>query len=91
MDKNVILKSFEFNAQAGIIHIDSFKAFNQVNRGVLFKKLQSFGFSDSPLVWFCLFLSDRVEIVKNLNYKYIVYIYACLVALLTGVFDTIWA
>jgi hypothetical protein len=44
-------------------------ATDQVNRLILFNKLQSFGFSRPLLNWFQSFLSDRSQIVKHFNFK----------------------
>lgn len=63
--KNIILHSFDSNAQTDIIYTDFSKAFDQVNHLILFNKLQSFGFSGSLLNWFKSFLSDRFQIVKH--------------------------
>jgi hypothetical protein len=60
--KNIILQSFESNAQTDIIYTEFSKAFDQVNHLILFNKLQSFGFSRPLLNWFQLFLSDRSQI-----------------------------
>jgi len=67
--KNIILHSFDSNAQTDIIYTDFSKAFDQVNHLILFNKLQSFGFSGSLLNWFKSFLSDRFQIVKHLKFK----------------------
>ncbi len=66
--KNIILNSFELNAQTDIIYTDFSKAFDQVNHAILIKKLQIFGFSGSLLNWFQSFLSGRHQIVKYLNF-----------------------
>lgn len=50
--KNIILHSFELNAQTDIIYTDFTKEFDQVNHLILFEKLKSFGFSGSLLLWF---------------------------------------
>lgn len=66
--KNIILHSFEMNAQTDIIYTDFAKAFDQVNHVILIKKLQIFGFSGALLNWFQSFLSGRHQIVKYLNF-----------------------
>jgi len=66
--KNIILNSFELNAQTDIIYTDFSKAFDQVNHAILIGKLQIFGFSGSLLNWFQSFLSGPHQIVKYLNF-----------------------
>lgn len=67
--KNIITQSFELNAQTDIVYTDFSKAFDRVNHQILVKKLQSFGFSGSLLLWFQSFLSNRIQIVKHLNFQ----------------------
>jgi len=45
--KNIIINSFELNAQTDIIYNNFAKAFDQVNHAILVRKLQIFGFSGS--------------------------------------------
>jgi hypothetical protein len=66
--KNIILNSFELNAQTDIIYTDFSKAFDQINHAILIRKLQVFGFSGSLLNWLQSFLSGRHQIVKYPNF-----------------------
>jgi len=67
--QNIIIQSFELNAQTDIIYTDFSKAFDRVNYQILMRKLQAFGFSGSLLLWFQIFLFNRIQIVKHLNFQ----------------------
>jgi len=66
--KNIILQSFEVNAQTDNIYTDFSKVFDHVNHVILIKKLRLFGFSGPLLNWFQSFLSGRLPTVKYLKF-----------------------
>ncbi|CAI6349372.1 unnamed protein product [Macrosiphum euphorbiae] len=66
--KNMVLQSFEVNAQTDIIYTDFSKAFDHVNHVILIKKLRLIGISGPLLNWFQSFLSGRLPTVKYLKF-----------------------
>ena len=64
-----IIKAVESREKSCSILLDFAKAFDTVNRDILFEKLKYYGIRGLPLNWFKSYLSGRYQCVKTNNVK----------------------
>ena len=57
------LKALDSGKMVGVTFIDLCKAFDSVNHDILIDKLKTYGCSDSTVMWFSSYLSNRSQIV----------------------------
>jgi len=63
-----IFDAFEENSQVDSIYTDFSKAFDSVDHKILLKKLNTLGFSGNFLSWIASYLSERVQIVRLMDF-----------------------
>lgn len=57
-----VRQNFDQGNYVGMLLLDMQKAFDTVNHKILISKLQCMGFSNSALIWFTSYLTDRTQV-----------------------------
>ena len=59
-----IFSGFDKKCLTSVVFLDMRKAFDSINHGVLFAKLQDIGASSKVIEWCCSYLSSRYQVIR---------------------------